>query len=62
MMKRIFNKLSQNFCIYLLAILNLIHAIEHQDYDWLLWLSLALAVLSLILNLASAIKGGDANA
>ena len=62
MLKRFLKNLSQSFCIYLLAALNLIHAIQQNHYDWLLWISLALVVLSLGLNLASAISGGDANA
>lgn len=61
MVKRIFKKFSQSFCIYLLAALNLIHAVEKQDYDWLLWVSLALALLSLALDLMSAIKEGAKN-
>ena len=62
MLKRFLKNLSQSFCIYLLAALNLIHAVRQSHYDWLLWTSCALAILSLILNLASAISGGDANA
>ena len=62
MLKRFFKNLSRSFCIYLLAGLNLIHAIQQNHYDWLLWISLALVALSLGLNLASAISGGDANA
>lgn len=62
MLKRFLKNLSQSFCIYLLAALNLIHAVQQNHYDWLLWTSIALALLSLILNLASAISGGDANA
>lgn len=62
MMKRFFKSLSQSFCIYLLAVLNLIHAVQNQSYDWLLWVSLILVVISLVLNLVSAIKGGKANA
>lgn len=56
MVKRFFKNLSQSFCIYLLAALNLIHAIQKQDYDWLLWVSLALALLSLALALIAAVK------
>lgn len=56
MVKRFFKNLSQSFCIYLLAALNLIHAIQDRDYDWLLWVSLGLALLSLALSLISAIK------
>lgn len=56
MVKRFFKNLSQSFCIYLLAALNLIHAVEKQDYDWLLWVSLTLTLLSLALDLISAAK------
>lgn len=62
MLKRLFKNIAQSFCIYLLAALNLIHAIQHNHYDWLLWISLSLVVLSLILNLASAISGGNTDA
>ena len=62
MLNRFFQNLSQSFCVYLLAALNLIHAIQQNRYDWLLWVSLFLVVVSLILNLASAISGGDTNA
>ena len=61
MLKRFFKNLSQSFCIYLLAILNLIHALQDNSYDWLLWASLGLTALSLVLNIVSAIKGGDHN-
>lgn len=61
MTKRFFKNISQSFCIYLLALLNLIHAIEHQTFDWLLWVSLALVAVSLVLNLVSAAKGGADN-
>lgn len=54
--KRILRNLSSSFCIYLLAILNLIHAMQTSSYDWLLWCSLALAALSLVLNIAAAVK------
>ena len=62
MLKRLFKNLSQSFCVYLLAGLNLIHSIQQNHYDWLLWTSLALVLLSLILNLATAISGGNADA
>lgn len=62
MAKRFFKNISRSFCVYLLAGLNFVHAIQHQNYDWLLWLSLALVSLSLILSLVSAIKGGEENA
>lgn len=62
MLKRFFKNLSRSFCVYLLAGLNLIHAIQQNHYDWLLWTSLALVILSLILNLAIAISGGNADA
>lgn len=62
MLKRFFNNISQSFCIYLLVILNLIHAIQNNRYDWLLWVSLGLAALSLVLNIVDATKGGARNA
>ena len=62
MLKRFFRTVSQGFCIYLLAALNLVHAIQTQVFDWLLWISLALAALSLALALVGAIRGGDSNA
>lgn len=62
MMKRFFKNLSQSFCIYLLALCNLISAIQEQDFDWLLWVSLGLAVLSLVLNIVAAAKGGSEDA
>ena len=62
MIKRFFQNLSKSFCFYLLAVLNLIHAVEHQSYDWLLWVSLFLVFLSVVLNLISASKGGSENA
>lgn len=58
MLKRFFRSLRSSFCTYLLAILNLIHAITTHTFDWLLWFSLALVLLSLILNAIVAIKGG----
>ena len=61
MVKRFFKNLSQSFCVYLLSALNLIHAIEKQDYDWLLWVSLALTLLSLVLNLTCALKEDKEN-
>ena len=62
MAKRFFKNLSNSFCIYLLAILNLIHAVEAQEYDWLLWVSLALVAVSIALNLISAVRGGNDHA
>jgi len=62
MISRFFKNLSQSFCIYLLAALNLIHAIQKQSYDWLLWVSLILVMVSIALNLISAIKGEQENA
>ena len=61
MLKRFFKNLSQSFCIYLLAILNLAHAIQTNSYDWLLWASLGLTTLSLVLSIVAAIKGGAEN-
>ena len=62
MMGRFFKNISQSFCIYLLAMFNLIHAVQKQDYDWLLWVSLGLAALSLVLNIVAAAKGGSEDA
>lgn len=62
MVKRFFHNLSGSFCLYLLAFLNLMNAIEHQSFDWLLWVSLGLVLLSVALNLISAIKGGSKDA
>lgn len=62
MVKRFFRNLSESFCLYLLAFLNLMYAIEHQSFDWLLWVSLGLVLLSVALNLISAIKGGSKDA
>lgn len=62
MLQRFLKTISRGFCIYLLAMLNLIHAIQTQTYDWLLWVSLALVVLSLILALIGAARGGDTDA
>lgn len=59
MIKRFLKNVSQSFCIYILAALNLFHAIEHQNYDWLLLVSTVLVVLSLAMNLASAYKEGN---
>lgn len=61
MLKRFFKNLSHSFCIYLLAAFNLIHAIQNNSYDWLLWVSLGLTILSLVLSIADAIKGGSPN-
>lgn len=62
MIKRFFKNLVQGFGTYLLAAANLVHAITHKSYDWLLWCSLALVALSLILAAISAIRGGKADA
>lgn len=59
MFKRLFKNISQSFCIYLLAAANLVHAIQTQTCDWLLWVSLGLTALSLVLALISAAHGGD---
>jgi len=61
MIARFFLNLSQSFCLYLLVFLNLMHAIEHQSYDWLLWVSLILAALSVLLNFILAVKGDKQN-
>lgn len=62
MVKKFFQNLSKNFCIYLLATFNLIHALQQQSFDWLLWVSLGLVALSLVLNFVSAIKEGHSDA
>ncbi len=56
MIKRFFRNLSKSFCIYLLVAMNVIHAIQRQSYDWLLWVSIILAGVSLLLNAISAWK------
>lgn len=61
MIVRFFRNLWSNFCLYLLVFLNLMHAIEKQSYDWLLWVSLILAVLSVMLNFILAVKGDKQN-
>ena len=61
MLKRFFKHISNSFCIYLLAACNLIHAIQSNSYDWLLWVSLGLTALSLALSIIDAIKGGTEN-
>lgn len=61
MIKRFLKNISQSFAIYLLAALNLTHAIQHNSYDWLLWTSFALVGVSLILALVFTIRGGDAD-
>lgn len=58
MLKELLGQLRHSFCVYLLCALNLIHAITTKCFDWLLLVSVALAVLSLILSLASAIQKG----
>lgn len=62
MLREFFRNLSRSFCVYLLAAMNLIHAIETQSFDWLLWVSLGLVLLSAALNFISAVKGGSGNA
>ncbi len=61
MLKRFFKNLSRSFCIYLLAVFNLIHAIQNNSYDWLLWVSIGLTIVSLLLSIVDAIKGGAQN-
>lgn len=61
MLKRFFKNISKSFCIYLLAIFNLIHAIQNNSYSWMLWVSLGLTALSLVLSIVDAIKEGDRN-
>lgn len=58
MLKEFFNQLRHSFCVYLLCALNLIHAITARCFDWLLWASVVLVLLSLILSMASAIQKG----
>lgn len=60
MVKRFFQNISKSFCVYLLTALNLIYALQHQSFDWLMWVSLGLAFLSLVLNAISAVKDGNA--
>lgn len=62
MVREFFRRLSHNFCLYLLAAMNLIHAIAHESFDWLLWVSLSLVVLSVIMNFICTFKGGAMDA
>ena len=61
MVKKFFKKIAQNFCIYLLTALNLIHALQKNSYDWLLWSSLILAAFSLLLDIVTAVKENRTN-
>lgn len=61
MLKRFFKNISHSFCIYLLAVCNMINAVQSNSYDWLLWVSLGLTALSLVLSIVDAIKGGTKN-
>ena len=61
MLKRFFKNLSHSFCIYLLAVFNLIHAVQNNSYDWLLWVSIALTAVSLILSIVDARNGSAEN-
>ncbi len=58
MLKELLAQLRHSFCVYLLCALNLIHAITSKSFDWLLWVSVALVLLSFILSLFSAIQNG----
>lgn len=58
MAKRFFKNISQNFCIYLLTIVNITHAIVNAAFDWLLWFSIALSTLSVVLCAVTAYRGG----
>ena len=62
MTKQILQIIRSNFCIYLLSAMNLVHAIQTNSYDWLLWASLALSVTSVIMGLLSATKETNADA
>lgn len=62
MMKQFLKNISQSSGTYILAALNVVHAVKYQSYDWLLWLSLTLVAVSLILSLISAVKGGSEDA
>lgn len=61
MAKRFFRNLSHSFCLYLLTAMNIIYAIERQSFDWPLWASVALTILSIVLNLVSAVVEGGPN-
>lgn len=58
MAKSFFRNISKNFCVYLLTIANIIHALDNDAFDWLLWLSIALSGISVVLC-AIAARGGD---
>lgn len=62
MVKNIFKKIAQSFCVYLLTAMNLIYAIQNNTYDWLLWASVALTAASLVLCIISGVKEGKADA
>ena len=62
MLKRFIRNLSHSYCIYILAIANVVYALQKNSFDWLLWLSVALSVLSILLNLICAIRKEETHA
>lgn len=62
MMKQFFNNLADSWLAYLLVLMNIFHAIQTGEYDWLLWLSSGLAVLSIILCFLRALRDGTDDA
>lgn len=58
MVKRFIKNILQNFCIYLLTLANIIHAISNNSVDWLLWLSIILCGLSVALCAMTAYRSG----
>lgn len=59
MIKKIFKRLAENFCIYLLAIANFVYAVKNNCFDWLLWVSTGLCVLSVFFCFVFACGGDD---
>lgn len=62
MKNKILSNLASGFCIYLLTVLNVIHAIQTNTFDWILWASVGLSSLSAVLAVVSGMKGGKCDA
>ena len=62
MMKQFLKNLADSWLAYLLVFMTLFHAVQTGEYDWLLWLSLVLATLSIILCFLRAQRGFDDDA
>lgn len=59
MPKKIFKRLKENFCVYLLVAANLIYAVKNNCFDWLLWLSIGLCILSVVFCFIFAYGGNE---